>query len=385
MKIIVGVDDLASHLKKFELIQQRYSHQSECIFITASSDDHTVSLSATDGSVSLSTTIPCFVETPGSLVTTCKQLSKLLGVLPAREVELTVLESRLQIKTITGEYLLHTVNLEAKPETNFREETNLNIEGKILLDGINYTLFCVSTEEGDRPSICGVNLQTNDVVNRFCTIDGKRLATYEVDGENNNHESDFLITNKVCRLLIKLLSPQDKVSIRLGKESYTNINNDDSEEIITYESVIIKFADTCLKYSLANVGMFPRYDQLIPRQFERKVLVDRVALVSAVENILVVAQQSNSIIKFKVDQDNQEIKLSCECDDVGASEVILPAQVSGDSLTYAFNVTHLLGGLKSFASSEVSFSLNAAATPVIIEPLSVQKRKFLTMPFQIRD
>lgn len=378
MKITcIDADDLASYLKKFDLIKQTYSQQSECVSITTGENDFT--LATTDGLVSLSTIIPCFVESPGSLTITCKQLSKLLEAVPAKEVELTGLENRLQIKTVTGEYLLHTTNLEAK-ETTFRVETSLNIEGKILLDGINYTHFSASTDETKR-SICGVNLQTDGVLNRFCSCHGHTLATYEVDGEISNLESDFLITNKAYRLLSKLLSPQDQVSINLGKESYID---PESEETVTHEVVIINFGHTTLKYSLYGVGMFPRYDQLIPRQFERKVLVERLALITAIENIAVIAQQKNNVVKLAISQENQEIRLSCECSDVGASEITIPAQISGDNLTYAFNLTYLLGGLKALNSTEIKLNLNAALSPVIIEPLSVQKRKFLIMPVELR-
>ncbi|MFM6067000.1 MAG: hypothetical protein ACKPBB_09405, partial [Sphaerospermopsis kisseleviana] len=235
-----------------------------------------------------------------------------------------------------------------------------------------------STDE-TKTVLCGINLQIQGKLNTFCATNAHHLSEIKLDSEISNPDRDLQISNKVCRLLLKLLSPQDKVSISLGQESYVK---PDSEEVVTYEVTILQFGETTLKYSLAYSGKFPEYENLIPTRFERKLIVERLALIEAIESTSAIAEQSKSSVNVVIDQDNQEIKVSCKCQDVGSSTVNLPAQIAGGSYTYCFHLPYLLGGLKSLKSTEVCISLNAALSPAIIEPLSVQKRKFLIMPQQ---
>ncbi|MFM7367686.1 MAG: DNA polymerase III subunit beta, partial [Sphaerospermopsis kisseleviana] len=296
----------------------------------------------------------------------------------SNKVTLNHVEKNLQIKTDTGEYLILSDHFDEKPETIFREKNTFTLEGNILLEGISNTFFSASTDE-TKTVLCGINLQIQGKLNKFCATNAHHLSEIKIDSEISNPDRDLQISNKVCILLLKLLSPQDKVSISLGQESYVK---PDSEEVVTYEVAILQFGENTLKYSLPYSGKFPEYESLIPTRFERKLIVERLALIEAIESTSAIAEQSKSSVKVVINQDNQEIKVSCECQDVGSSTVALPAQIAGGSYTYCFHLPYLLGGLKSLKSTEVCISLNAALSPAIIEPLSVQKRKFLIMPQQ---
>lgn len=83
---------------------------------------------------------------------------------------------------------------------------------------------------------------------------------------------------------------------------------------------------------------------------------------------------------------NQQISLSVEAADVGNALESLPAQISADKPEeLAFNVKYLLEGLKVFNTSEISLQLNAATSPVIVNPLGGIKMTYLVMPVQLRN
>src|SRR4028118_2162556 len=63
-------------------------------------------------------------------------------------------------------------------------------------------------------------------------------------------------------------------------------------------------------------GQYPAYRQLIPRQFQRQITIERRQLLSAVERIAVLADQKNNIVKFSIDSINQQLSLSVEAQDV---------------------------------------------------------------------
>ncbi|MCA1994499.1 MAG: DNA polymerase III subunit beta, partial [Coleofasciculus sp. S288] len=131
-------------------------------------------------------------------------------------------------------------------------------------------------------------------------------------------------------------------------------------------------------------GQYPAYRQLIPRQFQRQVTIERRQLLSAVERIAVLADQKNNILKFSMDSINQQLALSVEAQDVGSGQESMPAQISGDSIDIAFNVKYLIDGLKALSTSDIQMQLNAANTPVILTPLGGLKMTYLIMPVQLR-
>jgi DNA polymerase-3 subunit beta len=132
-------------------------------------------------------------------------------------------------------------------------------------------------------------------------------------------------------------------------------------------------------------GQYPAYRQLIPRQFERQITIERRLLLSAVERIAVLADQKNNIVKFSIDSINQELALSVDAQDVGSGRELMPAEVSGESIEIAFNIKYLIDGLKALQSNQIQMQLNTATTPVILTPLGNLKMIYLIMPVQIRS
>ena len=131
-------------------------------------------------------------------------------------------------------------------------------------------------------------------------------------------------------------------------------------------------------------GQYPAYRQLIPRQFQRQITIERRQLLSAVERIAVLADQKNNIVKFSIDSVNQQLSISVEAQDVGSGQESMPVEVSGESIEIAFNVKYLIDGLKALSTSHIQMQMNAANSPVILTPLGGLKMTYLIMPVQIR-
>ncbi|UWU46017.1 DNA polymerase III subunit beta [Limnospira platensis] len=157
--------------------------------------------------------------------------------------------------------------------------------------------------------------------------------------------------------------------------------------------VTLGFDDTQVVFELGTrrlnsrklEGAYPAYEQLIPNKFLSQVNVERRTLLAALERIGVLASQKNDIVKCIIDEVNQQISLSVEAADVGNALESMPAQISGEEpKELAFNVKYLMDGLKVLNSSEIQIQLNAASTPVIINPFGGLKMTYLVMPIQLR-
>jgi DNA polymerase-3 subunit beta len=294
---------------------------------------------------------------------------------------ITSASGRFQIRGMTDEY-------PALPTVEDGEALTLPVEA--LIEGLRGALFAASTDE-TKQVLTGVHLVRNNDSLEFAATDGHRLAVVQTtdhsddqddnDDDNDDEEKpeksgsnlkDFAVTipARALRELEKMLAVRqanDRVSLTVDEGN-----------------VVFELNDQRLT-SRKLEGAYPAYQQLIPRQFSRQVTVDRKRLLSSIELVAVLADQKNNVVKFSLNDENQQLALSVEAKDVGNAKEMMPAQISGDSVDIAFNVKYLMDGLKALGASEIQMQLNDGKQPVIFTPLSGLKMTYLVMPVQIRD
>ncbi|MEL6249906.1 MAG: DNA polymerase III subunit beta, partial [Cyanobacteria bacterium J06627_15] len=234
-------------------------------------------------------------------------------------------------------------------------------------------LFATSGDE-TKQVLTGVHLVAEPETLEFAATDGHRLAVVQTveseEGAAVDVAMNVTVPGKALRELertLQMYQGTEPVALRFDPSQ-----------------VIFELGDQRITTRLLE-GQYPNYRQLIPRQFQRQLTIDRKQLVMALERIAVLAGQRNDIVKLCIDQAGQQLSLSVEAQEVGSGHERLPAQVTGDDLDVAFNVRYLLDGLKSFPSSEVQIQCNSATEPSILTPLGGLKMTYLVMPVQIRS
>ena len=244
-------------------------------------------------------------------------------------------------------------------------------EGDLIIDD-QIALFATSSDE-TKQILTGVHLILKEETLEFAATDGHRLAVIKIEDErpvDNHQKLEATIPAKALRELQKMLS--------------TYKSEEDVAVYLDRGQVVFAWQNQRLT-SRTLEGEYPAYHQLIPRQFERRVTLERKQFISTLERIAVLADQKNNIVKLSIDNENQEITLSCEAQDVGSGTESMPAQISGENIDIAFNVKYLMEGLKELPSSEIQMHLNQSLTPVIFTPLSKVKMTYLAMPVQVRN
>jgi DNA polymerase-3 subunit beta len=132
-------------------------------------------------------------------------------------------------------------------------------------------------------------------------------------------------------------------------------------------------------------GTYPNYRQLIPESFNRRIGLDRRALVSALERVAVLADQHNNVVKLSADASTGNVLIQADAQDVGSGSEAVAAEIDGEAIQIAFNVRYLLDGLKAMACDQVVLHCNAPTTPAILTPADGANFTYLVMPVQIRS
>ncbi len=389
MKLVCSQSDLIRNLSLVSrAVPSKPTHPVLAnIKVEANEEKNLISLTAFDLSMGIKTSFSAEVNEGGELALPAKLLTDIISRLPDGEITLDVDEEEpiCTLKYSKGRYQVRGVGTDEFPELPVIElGQKIKLPISALMAGLKGSLFATSADES-KQVLTGVHLIIKSGTLEFAATDGHRLSVVENSAQNedeneseiDNIDDEFKVTvpAKALRELEKMISMQpDAKSITLHGDEGQIIFTLGSEESDKAQILTCRALDS----------QYPNYRNLIPNEFEKQVTVDRKELISSLERIAVLTDQKNSLVKFTLDGENQQMFLSVDTQDVGSGKEDLSAQISGEDMEIAFNVKYMLEGLKAFPSTEIQLQLNSPSAPAIITPLSGLRMTYLLMPVHIR-
>ncbi|HEY9901446.1 MAG TPA: DNA polymerase III subunit beta [Candidatus Sericytochromatia bacterium] len=405
MKLVCTQSDLNTNLSLVSrAVPSRPTHPVlGNVLVTADTETQQVRLTAFDLSLGIQTSFTATVEAGGEITIPAKLLNDIVSRLPGGEITLEDKAGETDdgdslIVTLTsasGRYQMRGMGAQEFPELpQVKAGVAVHLSVEALTQGLGGSLFATSSDE-TKQVLTGVHLTMQQDSLEFAATDGHRLAVVQTTNQNADEEEQAGVADNTSQLEFTLparaLRELERM-VGMCQSTDTVMLHFEQGQIVFQagEQAIAEEHPTPLLplgYRLTSrtlEGQYPAYRQLIPRQFQRQITIERRQLLSAVERIAVLADQKNNIVKFSIDSINQQLSLSVEAQDVGSGRESMPAQISGDSLEIAFNVKYLIDGLKALSTSDIQMQMNTADTPVILTPLGGLKMTYLIMPVQIR-
>ena len=349
------------------------------IKIEATCNPGLIRLTGFDLSLGIQTSFAAEVSEEGTLTLPAKLLNDIVAKLPTGEITLDdeAGENLVAITSASGKYQVRGMSAEEFPELPSIEDGETNqLSASDFIDGLKGSLVACSQDE-TKQILTGVYMKVNASCLEFAATDGHRLGIVEVYPAETEAGTEAVtgkgfevtVPAKALRELDKMLgSRQDGAKLELQLEQ---------------GQVVFAWGDQKLTTRTLE-GRYPDYRLLIPSKFQRQVTLDRKQLLSALERIAVLADQTN-LVKFSIDSSTQSIALSVEAQDRGSGRESLVAQISGENLDIAFNVKYLMDGLKTIPTQDLTINLNGPLEPVILTPLGGLKMTYLVMPVQLRS
>lgn len=415
MKLVCSQNDLNTNLSLVSrAVPSKPTHPVlGNVLVSADTETQQVTLTAFDLSLGIQTSFAAQVEASGKFTIPAKLLNDIVSRLPDGEITLEdeqedaasetesdslgdSFASRI-IVTLTsasGRYQVRGMSAGEFPELPQVEAGGaVHLPAEALEEGLRGTLFATSSDE-TKQVLTGVHLTMQQDTLEFAATDGHRLAVVQTTNQSPADADSVSPTTSEELTSEKPEKPADNASglevtlpARALRELERMLGMRQSTDTVTLHfeqgQIVFQGGDHRLT-SRTLEGQYPAYRQLIPRQFQRQMTIDRRQLLSAVERIAVLADQKNNIVKFSIDNVNQQLSISVEAKDVGNGQESMPAQISGESLDIAFNVKYLIDGLKALSTSDIQMQMNAGNSPVILTPLGGLKMTYLVMPVQIR-
>ena len=316
-------------------------------------------ITGTDLDVTTTIIVPCSVKTPGRAAVQARHFADAVRKLPKDQVKVSEdAQGRISIEYGKGK------GRSAVPRQNDQEfpalptvkaDAKATIEGPALARLIARSAYAVSSDE-TRPMLNGVFVQAEAKQVSFVATDGHRLARATRSGDFGGlGKHAVIIPTKTIGALGRMASEATSpVEIAIS----TQRNHVAFRLRVGQNDVTV--------YSRLLEGPFPNYEQVIPKNNPKSLVVSRLRLREALDRVATHADNITHQVRFGVSPD--EVRLSVNTADVGAGEETVEAKYDGDELEVGYNSNYLLDILRTIETENVVFRLNTSISAGIVEP-----------------
>ncbi len=317
----------------------------------------TLKITASDLQTTVMTELEVDTQEKGSIAVPARILIDTLKNLPEQPVTFTVDASTytVEIQSENGRYRLSGENATDFPKVPMVEDGHeVEMPSDVLANAVSNTIFATSTDEL-RPAMTGVYVNLNGADSTFVATDGHRLIRYRRDDIGSGSKSPIIIPRKALTLLRSVL-PAENVSVSVK----FNASN-----------AFFKFAGA----SGGNIQMvcrliderYPDYENVIPRDNNNTMTVNRATLLSSLKRIAIYANKTTHQVRLKV-ADNQLHVSAEDIDFSNEANETLECEHAGEEIEIGFNARFLIEMLSNLDTKDVVFKFSQPNRAGLIEP-----------------
>lgn len=330
--------------------------------------DGNLEIQATDMEVGLRYRIK--VESLQDPVALCLPCITLAGLLKECTEEVVTLEtSGSKGILIVGRDRFEVLGQESSdfPEVpNMGEGETLAVVGAELAKMIDRTIFAAAREQG-RYAINGVYMQCKDKMLEIVATDGRRMAFTKKKLKNGGALEDGIIVP------IKMMQEMRKLcdSVPVGEEL----------KIAVRGRAIIVCGGVVTLSSLAVEGIFPKYQQVIPKDADKEVSFKREVLFQALRKAVFLTSEETRTVQLNFSTGTCTIE--ARSPEKGQATVTVEAEYTGERISIGFNPQYLQDALRVITGDTVRIELKDATRPGVLR--EGQDFLYVLMPVNSKD
>ena len=333
-------------------------------------DDAKLHLAATDLEVGVRSQHSAAITQTGGLTVSAKKLFEIVRELSDEKIELeATANSYLEIRCNRSRFTLAGTAAEEYPTLpEFSPEKTVPISAAILSEMIERTMYAASVDE-TRYNLNGVYLEVLEEPGqiRLVATDGHRLACVdrEIDGDASALASGVIIPRKGLGELKRLVDEDDTEEIELA---------------FADSSGLARRGDVTLVMRLIE-GEFPNYNQVIPKDLTRHLILPTDALVQAVRRVALLSSERSRAVKLELS--DGQLVITSNNPDLGDAREELDIDYAGEPLSIGFNARYLLDAINAIGLKEIRFSFQDELSPSRITPPDNEKTLAVVMPMRV--
>ncbi|MHC4157669.1 MAG: DNA polymerase III subunit beta [Planctomycetota bacterium] len=322
-----------------------------CIRITASGKE--VHICATDLEISINCLVPeVQVEKEGDVVIPADRLNAIVRESTDDVLSLEAEKSTCEVRGADSHFTVYGQEPNQYPAIpSFGGAADMEISLNNLQGGIEQSLFATA-KESTRYALNGVLWDVHGKKLSLVATDGRRLARCRVNLTSSPakevEQAKIIVPAKTMSLLSRIGgSNKDAVAIKL-------VDN----------RILFSCANTVISSNLIE-GTFPKYEDIIPLDYDKKLTLSTGAALSAVRRSSLLTSEESRGIKLSIG--SGAIVFSGRAPEAGDAQVDMAVDYKGEPIEIGFNPQFLIDVLRVIQASEFDLELGQPDRPGLIK------------------
>lgn len=330
-----------------------------------------VLIEAEEGHISLTTTnldlgircrIKADVSEPGGITLPVRKLATIVRELPQNEVFVETGDSN-QAKITSGGSIFKIMGIsteEFPPLPSFENRHVFELSQAEIVSMLKSVSYGQSSDE-NRYILNGVYFNFADEKLTLVATDGRRLALTSLETQiSEDNAGSLILPAKTVAELERLMGKGEKVKIAFNDRQAAfeiGINDAGDTGLVDHLYLVSKIVE----------GNYPNYRQVIPKETEHRVKIERELMLECVHRAALVTSDKSNSVKLKVSKNLLEISGSSS--EYGESHESMAIAYDGPEVQVAFNPQFLMEPLKALTKDEVFFEFKDELSPGLFKTL----------------
>jgi DNA polymerase-3 subunit beta len=311
-------------------------------------DNNRLLIAATNLEIATTQHIGAKIAKPGAITVPARLVSEFISSLPKGTVELKVEHDHLMIKAGSYTSTINGVVADDFPELPTIDETSsiqYSIKADDFKQAVSQTII-TSSSDSTRPVLTGVYWHSFEGSLYLAATDGYRLSERRLV-ETKSDVSAIIPTTTLQEVLRTLDDTTEEVEL-LFDETQVRFRAGEAE-------VMSRLID----------GNFPDYRQLIPKESETSITLDKSEFVRITKIAGLFARESGGSVTLTADSDKSTLAIHSIASQLGENTSESAAEVSGDGQV-TLNSRYLSEALGVIDGTPVTFRFSGKLAPCVL-------------------
>lgn len=356
MELTVAKADLQKELQLCQGVVEKRSTIPILSNVLLKAADGRLQIAATDLDVTILSSCDAKITTPGGVTIEAKRLFDVVRSLPDEDVHVTMQENnQMLIESGTAKFRLLGLPAEdypTLPTVDVRESYTIPLsELKTMVAKVKFAI----THEETRFQLNGALLKIQPTKMEMVATDGHRMALINFPqgngsgGKKKGTDLTILIPRKALEEILRLEAGEGG-EVRFGV----------SENHLFFEA-----AERRLLARMIDVN-FPNYMEVISRDNDRHVMVDRERLLATIRRVSLVANERTRAVRF--DFAPGKLTVSSTNPELGDARETVPIDYAGNPFFVGLNAAYVIDFLAAIDTPSVSLDLKDENSQCIGRP-----------------
>lgn len=339
------------------------------LLVESDSEGKGISMTATDLDMTVTTRGEASVESGGGVTVPAKRLAEIVRELPEGDIGFASEGEEIAIRSGRSNFKIVGIPTEEFPTLPKSDpKSAFSVDGEAIVRMVDKVGFCTSRDE-TRPSLNGAYWEFDSGATIMTATDGHRLATFRLEGDFGSAAGKSMIVPP------KALAHAVRV---IGAEG------EDTIKISVHENHVAFFVGSTVINSRLLEGPFPNYRQVIPKDNDKELVVDRETFMGAVRRVSVLADTLTHQVRLAISK--KKVGLVVSTPDVGEAREEIEGSFTGESMEIGYNANYLLDVLKHMDGDDVRLLLSTPVGAAIVrsaDAIEGEEYTCLLMPLRL--